>query len=370
MADVVLQNVSKAFKGPKGERICAVNDFSLAVREGEFVAVVGPSGCGKTTLLRLIAGLEQMDSGIISMAGQVINDWQPKDRDIAMIFQNYALYPHMTVGENLAFPLRLRKTAKPETRLRVQEVAELLGIADLLERKPDSLSGGQRQRVALGRAIIRRPKVFLFDEPLSNLDAKLRVQMRSEIARLHARLGSTMIYVTHDQTEALTMGERIVVMKDGAIQQVAGPAVIYDQPATMFVADFLGSPAMNFFEGRLIAKSAAWRFQELPGGLSLAFDPTAEQIKSLASFADRPVVLGIRPEHLSILQDFRDSVPAVVELIERLGAETLVQVCVGASSCTLRLGGASQVALGQKVMLKFDLTKAHFFDPQSHRRIA
>src|SRR5438067_540759 len=227
MADVVLKNVSKSFTAAKGKRISAVSDFSLAVKDGEFVAVLGPSGCGKTTLLRLIAGLEQSDSGTISIDGQIVNSLPPGERDIAMVFQNYALYPHMTVQENLAFPLKLRKVEKTQMRERAHEAAELLGIGELLDRKPESLSGGQRQRVALGRAIVRRPKVFLFDEPLSNLDAKLRAQMRAEIARLQAHIGSTMIYVTHDQVEALTMGQRILVMKEGAIEQVAAPTEVY-----------------------------------------------------------------------------------------------------------------------------------------------
>src|SRR5882762_4553208 len=364
MADVILKNVFKAFKGAKGERISAVNDFSLAVRDGEFVTVVGPSGCGKTTLLRLIAGLEEIDSGTVSIGAQIVNELPAKKRDIAMVFQNYALYPHMTVCENLEFPLKLRKNPKAQIREQVREVAQLLGIADLLERKPETLSGGQRQRVALGRAIVRRPKVFLFDEPLSNLDANLRVQMRTEIARLHARLGLTLIYVTHDQVEALTMGQRVVVMKGGAIEQVAGPAELYERPATMFVAEFLGSPAMNLFEGRLTAKNGAWLFEALWQGFSLALNPTQEQIEVLGPFIDRPIVLGSRPEHLSISADCHDSVPAAVELVELLGAETFVHLRIGPFPCVLRMSGLSQLAAGHKVMLRFDATKAHLFDPE------
>src|SRR5580658_5638036 len=266
MAQVLLENLSKVFPEKGGPGVVAVKRINLQIEDREFMVLVGPSGCGKSTTLRMIAGLEEITEGTVRIGGQVVNDVLPKDRDIAMVFQNYALYPHMTVYENMAFGLKLRKFSKPEIDARVREAAAMLGLESYLARKPKALSGGQRQRVALGRAIVRKPKVFLFDEPLSNLDAKMRVQMRTEISKLHLRLATTMIYVTHDQVEAMTMGDRICMMKDGRIQQVAQPLEIYNQPANMFVAAFIGSPPMNFFEGAIVAKEGRLFFSEKKSG--------------------------------------------------------------------------------------------------------
>src|SRR6266702_3731404 len=266
VARVVIEHLSKVFTGPRGESIHAVVDASLSVEDKEFVVLVGPSGCGKTTTLRLIAGLEEASSGVISIDGKVVNDLAPRDRDIAMVFQNYALYPHMSVYENMAFGLKVRNHPKEEIDKRVKEAAEILDLLPCLDRKPAALSGGQRQRVAVGRAIVRQPKVFLFDEPLSNLDAKMRVQMRTELTKLHQRLQATMIYVTHDQTEAMTMGDRIVVINDGVVQQTDAPLVLYNEPVNLFVAGFLGSPPMNFVKGTLKGESDSFVFSEMGEG--------------------------------------------------------------------------------------------------------
>ncbi len=289
MAAVVLKDVRKIYNG----NTVAVDDFSLRVEDGEFVVLVGPSGCGKSTTLRLIAGLEEVDGGEIHIDGCLTNDLPPKDRNIAMVFQNYALYPHMDAYRNMAFGLKLRKYPREEIDDRVREAADILGIRDLLHRKPKELSGGQRQRVALGRAIVRKPKVFLFDEPLSNLDARLRVQMRTELSKLHARLNATMIYVTHDQVEAMTMGDRLVVMQDGRIQQVGAPVHLYRRPANRFVAGFIGSPAMNFLEGELV-RDAGLAFR----GDGLRLPVPDRHRDSLSGYIGRRVILGIRPEHI------------------------------------------------------------------------
>ena len=266
MAQVIIQNLHKTYLGDKGRQVIAVEDLNLKIEDGEFMVLVGPSGCGKSTTLRLVAGLEEISGGNIYIDGKKLNDVPPKDRDIAMVFQNYALYPHMTVYKNMAFGLELRKLPKKEIQRRVQEAAQILGLSDeMLQRKPKALSGGQRQRVALGRSIVRKPKVFLFDEPLSNLDAKMRVQTRGEIAKLHGRLRNTMIYVTHDQVEAMTLGDRICVMKSGRVQQVGTPLEIYNRPATLFVAGFIGSPAMNFLPGQVVEKSRRLFFAEETG---------------------------------------------------------------------------------------------------------
>ena len=331
MARVVLENLCKLFKGPKGESIQAVNNASLIIEDKEFLVLVGPSGCGKSTTLRMIAGLDDITSGNISIDGQVVNRVPPKDRDIAMVFQSYALYPHMTVYENMAFGLKLRKYPRAEIDERVRNAAEILGLQDCLDRRPKALSGGQRQRVAVGRAIVRQPKVFLFDEPLSNLDAKLRVQMRLEISRLHDRLASTMIYVTHDQVEAMTMGDRIAVMKDGVIQQVADPMTIYHHPANMFVAGFIGSPAMNFFQGSIVKKDAGIFFQangtaDSSGNFSLRVPD--EMISRLDDRAGKKIVFGIRPENIADKLHLRDAplgqtVNAVAEVIEPMGPKPI-----------------------------------------------
>ena len=324
MADVVFKDVTKVYS--KGDRP-AVDGFSLSVRDGEFLVLVGPSGCGKSTTLRMVAGLETPSSGRIAIGGRDVTNLPPKDRDIAMVFQNYALYPHMTVKENLSFALRLRKFPKAEIERRVAAAADSLGLAPYLKRLPKALSGGQRQRVALGRAIVREPAVFLFDEPLSNLDAKMRVEMRAEIIRLHNRLGATMLYVTHDQTEAMTMGSRIVVMKDGVIQQVAPPLEVYEKPANQFVASFIGTPPMNLFP---------------PGTLS--------PFKTL----------GVRPEHLSVsLDPAAKGIRAVVDFVEPLGPETLVHViCSNVHYRAIaRVQGYSPLRAGLPVTLSYDESK-------------
>src|SRR5881397_3166400 len=314
MAQVVLKDLNKKY-----DEVHAVKDVNLHIQDKEFIVLVGPSGCGKSTTLRMVAGLEEITSGEISIGDRVVNDLPPKDRDIAMVFQNYALYPHMTVYDNMAFGLKMRKFARPEIRKRVQDAAEILCIQDLLKRKPRQLSGGQRQRVALGRAIVRHPRVFLFDEPLSNLDAKLRGQMRVELKKLHERLGTTAIYVTHDQVEAMTLGDRVVVMRDGWVQQVGDPLELYNQPANRFVAGFIGSPAMNFANVQIGAENGGlWATGE---GIRLKMPaPLAER---LGPCSGKEMTLGIRPEDLRIAGEgdpAEMSIEAVVEVIERLGS--------------------------------------------------
>jgi multiple sugar transport system ATP-binding protein len=332
-----LEQVSKIYPGD----VQAVAPMDLDIAHGEFTVLVGPSGCGKSTTLRMIAGLEDVTGGTIRIGERVVNNIEPRDRNIAMVFQSYALYPHMTVEANLAFGLKMRKLSRQEITNRVSEAAKVLGIAELLHRKPRALSGGQRQRVALGRAIVRDPDVFLFDEPLSNLDAKMRVQMRTEIARLHHRLGSTMIYVTHDQTEAMTLGQRIVVMKDGVVQQVAPPLELYDNPANRFVAGFIGSPAMNFLGGKIVQED----------GLRFALDDAdtsitlPEGFTPAAALLDRPVVMGIRPEHVEVVTDSGSAgLKAPVQVLESLGNETLLYFQLGDKQLTVR--GRGQVAAG------------------------
>jgi len=373
MARIVLENVSKIFKGPKGEEVRAVHNVSLTVEDREFLVLVGPSGCGKSSTLRMIAGLEEISGGTISIDGRVVNDVEPKDRDVAMVFQNYALYPHMTVYENMAFGLKLRKYPKTEIEKRVGEAAEILGIAPLFNRLPKALSGGQRQRVAVGRAIVRQPKAFLFDEPLSNLDAQMRVQMRMEISRLHQRLAATMVYVTHDQVEAMTMGDRIVVMKDGVVQQIADPVRLYDHPANLFVAGFIGAPPMNFFRGGLRPEGGGLWFDEETGtpaggnpGFKLRLTP--EHAKVLASSAGKTVMLGLRAEDVALpagSSNAKDGcmADAIVELVEPLGSETLFHLTTGAHPFIARLGAAERMARGQKACAVFNLAKSRFFDP-------
>jgi multiple sugar transport system ATP-binding protein len=309
MAEVVIDKLNKIFRGPGGENIHAVKDVSLTVGSGEFLVLVGPSGCGKSTTLRMIAGLEEITSGSIAIDGQIINNVPPKDRDIAMVFQNHALYPHMTVRENLSFGLKLRNYSKTEIEKRVKDTSEILGLGECLERRPNALSGGQRQRVALGRAIVRQPKVFLFDEPLSNLDAQMLVQMRREIAALHTRLGATMIFVTHDQVEAMTLGDRIVVMQASVIQQVAEPLELYQHPANLFVAAFIGSPPMNHFQGGLVREAGELFFLEdvtqsnesLKKTGASAFKVRVEPAMAtrLGNYVGKKITLGLRPEHIT-----------------------------------------------------------------------
>ncbi len=359
MAKVVLEHVTKVFPGD----VVAVKDANLEVEDREFVVLVGPSGCGKSTTLRMIAGLEEVTEGRVFIDGKEVNDVPPKDRDIAMVFQNYALYPHMTVWKNMAFGLKLRRYPKAEIEKRVNEAAEILGIKELLNRKPKALSGGQRQRVAVGRAIVRKPKAFLFDEPLSNLDAKMRVQMRTEISKLHTRLSSTMIYVTHDQVEAMTMGDRIVVMKDGVIQQVADPLTLYDKPANLFVAGFIGSPPMNFFDGKIERDGNGFWFREP------FFRVRVEEgmQRALESHVDREIVMGIRPEQISdrlyVNQPNPDwIVPASVDVVEPMGSEVYLYLNTGATPFVARVDSRVQAEVNQRLEMVFDMRKAHFFD--------
>ncbi|MDT8392040.1 MAG: sn-glycerol-3-phosphate ABC transporter ATP-binding protein UgpC [Lentisphaeria bacterium] len=361
MATVNLKNVWKMYAGG----VEAVKDFSLEIHDGEFLVLVGPSGCGKSTTLRMVAGLEEVSQGVIDIDGRVINDVPPKDRDIAMVFQNYALYPHMTVYDNMAFGLKLRKYKKPEIRERVEEAADILGIRELLHRRPKALSGGQRQRVAVGRAIVRKPKAFLFDEPLSNLDAKMRVQMRVEINKLHAQLKTTMIYVTHDQVEAMTMGDRIVVMKDGVVQQVARPTELYDNPANKFVAGFIGTPPMNFFEGVIKENGDTVMFD---GGAFQFTIPEAWR-PTLRTHAGRPVTFGSRPENIGSnsakMIAGAPSIQATIEVTEPMGSETYLHLKAGDHRFISRVDAHVTATYGDKLDLPIDMKKAHFFDGDS-----
>ncbi len=366
MAKVVLEHVYKIYPGG----VVAVNDANLEIEDREFVVLVGPSGCGKSTTLRMVAGLEEISRGNIYIDGRRVNDVPPKDRDIAMVFQNYALYPHMTVYKNMAFGLKLRRYPKEEIDQRVREAAEILGITALLDRKPKALSGGQRQRVAVGRAIVRKPKAFLFDEPLSNLDAKMRVQMRTEISKLHTRLSSTMIYVTHDQVEAMTMGDRIVVMKDGFIQQVATPLELYNNPANTFVAGFIGSPPMNFFQGRVEQKSGGIYFNE--GNFSVRVEDA--QAAKLASYVGQDVTFGVRPEDvqdaLFVANPNPDhKVKARVEVVEPMGAEVYLYLNTGKHAFIARVDVRDTADVNQELTMVLDMKKAHFFDPQNGQTI-
>ena len=363
MAEVILDHVYKRF----GD-VTAVKDFNLHIQDEEFMVFVGPSGCGKTTTLRMIAGLEEISDGTLKIGDRVVNDVPPKDRDIAMVFQNYALYPHMNVYQNMSFGLRLRKTPKDEIDKRVREAAQILQIEHLLERRPRELSGGQRQRVALGRAIVREPKVFLMDEPLSNLDAKLRVEMRASISKLHKRLGVTTIYVTHDQVEAMTMGTRIVVMKDGVIQQVDTPINLYDKPVNKFVGGFMGSPAMNFLVGNV--QNGA-----ISGG-SFSVKADSELTSKLQAHNGKKVYMGIRPEDLHIkggdttIPAEGHSVDATVEVVEPLGAETVVIASVdGDQNLVARLEPHVNPDPGDKITLIADPEKVQAFDLDSEMNI-
>ncbi len=372
MAQVTLRNVKKIYPGDKGQDITAVHDFNLEIKDREFIVFVGPSGCGKSTTLRMIAGLEESAGGDVLSGDRRVNDVPPKDRDIAMVFQNYALYPHMTVYENMAFGLKLRKYAKEEIRKRVAEASSILGLDDMLERKPKALSGGQRQRVAVGRAIVRQPKVFLFDEPLSNLDAKLRVQMRTEITKLHQRLQATMIYVTHDQVEAMTMGDRIVVMKDGFVQQIDAPLKLYHEPENLFVASFLGSPGMNFIHGKLKAEGDTLIFQERGDGVMKVPFPGRPDLKE---HVGKELVLGIRPEDIEYLEDQAQAAgcrfQALVDLVEPMGAETNYYLQTGEHSIICRSVKAMEhsQADGRRLQFELDPKKAHLFDPETTLRI-
>ncbi|MGM0421009.1 MAG: ABC transporter ATP-binding protein [Bacillota bacterium] len=371
MSNVTLKNVTKQF-----EDVVAVEDANLEVVDKEFLVLVGPSGCGKSTTLRMIAGLEEITDGIIEIGDKVVNDIPPKDRDIAMVFQNYALYPHMNVYDNMAFGLKLRKFPKDEIRQRVENAAEILGIENLLERKPKQLSGGQRQRVALGRAIVREPKVFLMDEPLSNLDAKLRVQMRAELSKLHDRLQTTVIYVTHDQTEAMTMGDRIVVLKDGLIQQVDDPLSLYNKPVNMFVAGFIGSPAMNFMDCQLV-KEASGLFLDGHGSFKIKIlDSKVEEHPEIKEYAGKDVVLGIRPEDIhdtELATDFEvteeNSFKAEVEVVEPMGSEIYLYLAQDGHSFIGRVEAESTAEVGDNMRIGVDQNKMHVFDAETEEAI-
>ncbi len=367
MAEVILENVSKTYDG----RFQAVRGVNVTIHDKEFAVLVGPSGCGKSTVLRMIAGLEEVTAGTVRIGGQVVNDVPPKDRDIAMVFQNYALYPHMSVYENLAFGLKLRRFDKREIESRVRHAADILGIGDYLRRKPRALSGGQRQRVALGRAIVRQPKVFLFDEPLSNLDANLRVQMRTEISRLHHQLQTTMIYVTHDQIEAMSMGDRIVVMKEGVVQQVDTPLTLYHRPANRFVAGFIGSPTMNFFEGAM-HKGRALTFRQEGSDLALPFPPAAA--KRLKGVKAGPVTLGIRPEHILTKRPSASTpvapLRARVEVVEPVGNETFVYFTTGTpSQYVARVVSDNSLQVARVHEFLVDMTKVQLFDRSTGRTL-
>jgi multiple sugar transport system ATP-binding protein len=369
---VEIKNLVKTYTDDRGRpTFTAVKNISLPVSEGEFMVLVGPSGCGKSTTLRMVAGLEKITSGTISIGGKVVNEMEPKDRGIAMVFQNYALYPHMTIFNNMAFGLQLAKKKKDFINDTVGRTSKALGLDHMLERKPQALSGGQRQRVALGRAIVRSPKVFLFDEPLSNLDAKMRVQMRSEISKLHAQLGSTMIYVTHDQVEAMTMGDRICVMRDGLIMQVADPLTLYRQPENLFVAGFIGSPPMNLLKGKVQKRDTGTVFVENgdKGNLTIPLVGRLEQLAS--NYVDKDVVLGIRPEHLTdeVKGESHISVSSTVEIAEPMGSESLVYLQAGSGNLIARLHGEHLYVLGEKVTVQLNLDKASLFDPVTEKVI-
>ena len=365
MAEVLLENIWKIYDGD----VAAVKNVSLEIKNREFMVLVGPSGCGKSTTLRMIAGLEEISQGTIRIGDRVINNVPPKDRDIAMVFQNYALYPHMSVYDNMAFGLKLRHFKKEDIRKRVMEAARILSIEDYLDRRPKQLSGGQRQRVAVGRAIVRKPEAFLFDEPLSNLDAKMRVQMRTEISKLHTQLETTMIYVTHDQIEAMTMGDRICVMKDGIIQQVAEPISLYDHPANRFVAGFIGTPPMNFFEGILVRKGDDLVFLEETFEVVLP----REWHSKVDAYVDRKVTFGTRPEDMgSEMAEKTPDMPkikATVEVIEPMGAETYVYLNTGKHSFIARVDAHRRVKVGDDAMVAFYLPKAHMFDAETELTI-
>ena len=363
MASVTLQTLYKYYPGSDTP---AVDDVNLEIKDREFLVLVGPSGCGKSTTLRMVAGLEDITKGTIEIGGRVVNDVAPKDRDIAMVFQNYALYPHMTVYKNMAFGLKLRRFPKDQIHERVMDAARLLGIQDYLERKPKALSGGQRQRVAVGRAIVRKPQVFLFDEPLSNLDAKLRVQMRNEISKLHARLQTTMIYVTHDQVEAMTMGDRIVVMKDGVIQQTDDPISLYDLPVNKFVAGFIGSPPMNFMEGSIEEDGGEMYFNEGNFRLRVPREKAAKLRE--AKFDRNNVTLGLRPEDFYDPQfvrtddrEFLQEMTARVEIVEPMGAETFLYLTTMKTPLVARVDSHVRAEIDEDKVLLANMKKSHFF---------
>ncbi len=364
MANLELSKLTKVYDGD----VTAVDAIDVSISDREFVVLVGPSGCGKTTCLRMIAGLEDITSGELTIDGKVVNDIPPKDRDIAMVFQNYALYPHMSVYDNMAFGLKIRKFKKEEIESRVQEAAKILELGNLLHRKPKQLSGGQRQRVAVGRAIVRKPKVFLFDEPLSNLDAKLRVQMRTEISSLHNRLQATMIYVTHDQVEAMTMGDKIVVMRDGKVQQIGSPLDLYANPNNRFVAGFIGSPPMNFLNLDVTVSGSSVSLSG-DGGFQLKLD--GDLAKKAKGYGGKKLIFGVRPENiLDVTQSKQGSTfEAVIDIVEPLGAETHLYVLVNKQQMIARVEPRSAHKPGQKVKLAVESEHITLFDPQSEKAL-
>ena len=380
MAEVSLRHIKKVYpnmeKKKKGESekktnlkvtdegVLAVQDFNLEIRDQEFIVLVGPSGCGKSTTLRMVAGLEEISGGDLLIDGVRVNDVEPKDRDIAMVFQSYALYPHMTVRGNMEFPLKLRKMPKDEIKKRVDAAAETLGITEYLDRKPKALSGGQRQRVAMGRAIVREPKVLLMDEPLSNLDAKLRNQMRAEIIKLRQRIKSTFLYVTHDQTEAMTLGDRIVIMKDGVIQQIGTPQEVFDHPYNLFVAGFIGMPQMNFFDAELVEKDGAYSVKV--GGIEVALSAEKQERLKAKQVKSQEITLGVRPEHITLLADDQSGIHGTIEVAEMMGSA----VHLHASACgkdtiiivdTMNLDKGQNLSIGANVQFTFDGNVAHVF---------
>ncbi|MEW6194488.1 MAG: sn-glycerol-3-phosphate ABC transporter ATP-binding protein UgpC [Bacteroidota bacterium] len=370
MADVKLININKIYEGDNH----VVHDVNLHIHDREFIVLVGPSGCGKSTTLRMVAGLEEISSGELLIDEKKVNDVPPKDRDIAMVFQNYALYPHMTVYENLAFGLKLRKFDKTEIERRVKDAAKILGIEELLGRKPKQLSGGQRQRVAVGRAIVRKPKLFLFDEPLSNLDAKLRVQMRTEISKLHRELGATIIYVTHDQVEAMTMGDKIAVMNKGVVQQFDSPLNLYNSPVNKFVAGFLGNPSMNFIEGKIINNDGLTFVDE---SSTLQIKLTKES-KELSNYIEEKITMGIRPEDISVYElkspSLREGlgwafIETTIEVAEMLGNEIFIYFNIGTKQLVSRVPVNNQLHAGMKIKMKFNLEKLYFFDSSTDKTI-
>jgi multiple sugar transport system ATP-binding protein len=364
MAAITLSKLNKHY----GSLFHAVKDVDLEIADKEFVALVGPSGCGKSTTLRMIAGLEDISSGDIRIGERLVNHLPPRDRDIAMVFQNYALYQHMSVYDNLAFGLRNKKTPEAEIKTAIDRAAGMLGLHELLERKPKQLSGGQQQRVALGRCIVRNPQVFLFDEPLSNLDAKLRAQMRIEIKRLHAAIPTTSVFVTHDQVEAMTLGDRVVIMRDGRVQQIGTPLQVYGKPANKFVAGFIGAPAMNFIEVTVHVDAGSTAVEA--SGLKLTV--SAADARALAPHHGRPVIMGVRPEHLAL----GDGAPgsgfeARVEVVEQLGSEILLETRVGSHGVTVaRVPAENPIAMGDQVRLSAQLGRLHFFDPETELPIS
>ncbi len=368
MASLSLRHIYKKYPGG----VTAVSDFNLEIKDKEFIVLVGPSGCGKSTTLRMIAGLEEITEGELFIGDQLVNDVAPKDRKIAMVFQNYALYPHMTVSENMAFGLKLSKTPKEEIKRRVEEAARILDITHLLDRKPKALSGGQKQRVALGRAIVRNPKVFLLDEPLSNLDAKLRATMRTELTKLHNRVGTTFVYVTHDQVEAMTMATRIVVMKDGLIQQVDTPQNLYDNPVNMFVAGFIGTPPMNFINGTLVKKGEDVYFEFENNMIKVPAEKANNP--ALKDYIGQEVIVGIRPEsihdqpaQLAALED--STIDAYVDVTELMGAEIYLYLTIGETNLTARVSARSTSRAGDTIKIAFDTARMHIFDKDTEKCI-